>query len=80
MWVAPARIFWQDFERRESMYVLWTAIPNPKTSGWGRTGMPAGQKQKPTSSTKDEAQLNCVALRPALDYEVGGGGGGGGGI
>ena len=23
-----------------------------------------------TLSTKDEAQLNCVALRPSLDYEV----------
>jgi hypothetical protein len=30
-WVAPARIFWKDFEKRESIYVLWTAIPNPKT-------------------------------------------------
>jgi hypothetical protein len=46
MWVAPARIFWKDFERRESMYVLWTAIPNPKTGRWGRTGMPARQKTK----------------------------------
>jgi hypothetical protein len=68
MWVAPARIFWEDFERRESIYVLWTAIPNPKTSGWGRTGMPS--RQNPNPSTKDEAQLNCVALRPPLDYEV----------
>jgi hypothetical protein len=49
MWVAPARTC-EDLERRESIYVLWTAIPNP--------------------STKDEAQLNCVALRPQLDYEV----------
>jgi hypothetical protein len=46
MWVAPARIFWKDFERRESVYVLWTAIPNPKTSGWGCTGMPSRQKTK----------------------------------
>jgi hypothetical protein len=29
------------------------------------------QKQNPNPSTKDEAQLNCVALRPQLDYEVG---------
>src|SRR5215469_14180035 len=27
-------------------------------------------KQNPNPSTKDEAQLNCVALRPQLDYEV----------
>jgi len=46
MWVGPARIFWEDFERRESMYVPWTAIPNPKTSGWVRTGMPSRQKTK----------------------------------
>ena len=46
MWVAPARIFWEDFERRESIYVLGTAIPNPMTSGWGRTGMPSRQKTK----------------------------------
>jgi hypothetical protein len=28
------------------------------------------QEQNPTPSTKDEAPLNCVALRPSLDYEV----------
>ena len=38
--------FWEDFERRKTIYVLWTAIPNPKTSGWGRAGMPSGQKTK----------------------------------
>jgi hypothetical protein len=70
MWVAPARISGEDFDRCESIYVLWTAIPNPKTSGWGRTCMPAAQKTKSKPSTKDEAQLNCVALRPQLDYEV----------
>ncbi len=32
--------------------------------------MPSGQKAKGNPSTKDEAQLNCVALRPPLDYEV----------
>jgi hypothetical protein len=26
--------------------------------------------QVETRTTKDEAQLNCVALRPQLDYEV----------
>ena len=31
---------------------------------------PRDKKQNPTPSTKDEAQLNCVALRPPLDYEV----------
>ena len=32
---------------------------------------PRDKRQNPTLSTKDEAQLNCVALRPPLDYEVG---------
>ena len=31
---------------------------------------PRDKRQNPTPSTKDEAQLNCVALRPPLDYEV----------
>ena len=31
---------------------------------------PRDEKQKPTPSTKDEAPLNCVALRPPLDDEV----------
>src|ERR1700746_601770 len=31
---------------------------------------PRDKKQNPNPSTKDEAQLNCVALRPQLDYEV----------
>jgi hypothetical protein len=31
---------------------------------------PQDKKQNPHPSTKDEAQLNCVALRPPLDYEV----------
>ena len=31
---------------------------------------PRHKKQNPTPSTKDEAQLNCVALRPSLDFEV----------
>ena len=28
------------------------------------------KQQNPNPSIKDEAQLNCVALRPSLDYEV----------
>jgi hypothetical protein len=35
-----------------------------------RASMPSGQRQNPIASTKDEAQLNCVALPPPLDYEV----------
>ena len=32
--------------------------------------MPSGKKQNPSLSTRDEAPLNCVALRPSLDFEV----------
>ena len=46
MWVAPARIFWKDFERRESIYVLWTAIPNAKTSAVGTHWHACGTKTK----------------------------------
>ena len=60
------RDFWEDFERRESMYVLWTAIPNPKRRGWGRTGMPSGQTLIATAIiTKKTAGLRafiCVLL------------------
>ena len=70
MWVGAGQDFCEDFERRELIYVRWTAIPNPETSGWGRACMSPGQRQNPTPSTKDEAQLNCVALRPPLDFEV----------
>jgi hypothetical protein len=62
--------FWEDFERRESIYVLWTAIPSPKTSGYDTIACPRDKKTKSKPSTKDEAQLNCVALRPPLDDEV----------
>jgi len=68
MWVAPARISGEDFDRRESVYVLWTAIPNPKTSGWGRAlACPRDKKQNPTPSTKDEAQLNCLRSPDVLN-------------
>lgn len=44
LWVSGD--FCEDFERRESIYVLWTAIPNPNRSGWGRACMPSTQKTK----------------------------------
>ncbi len=40
-------IDWRRPERTwDPQLAVWTAIPNPKTSGWGRTGMPSGQKTK----------------------------------
>ena len=38
--------------------------------GGDALALPLDKRQNPTPSTKDEAPLNCVALRPALDYEV----------
>ena len=38
--------------------------------GRGALARPRNKRQNPTPSTKDETQLNCVALRPPLDYEV----------
>src|SRR5215472_1343066 len=49
---------------------LWTAIPNPKTSGWGALACPRGKRQNPTHQLRNEAQLNCVSLRSSLDDEV----------
>src|SRR5215813_8580138 len=48
---------------------LWTAIPNPKTSGWGLVARPTKTKPQ-THQLWNEAQLNCVALRSSLDDEV----------
>src|SRR5215471_8511569 len=48
---------------------LWSAIPNPKTSGWGLVARPTKTKPQ-THQLWNEAQLNCVALRSSLDDEV----------
>ena len=47
MWVAPAKDFCEDFERRESIYVLWTAIPTAKTIGWGAVAYTSSQERNP---------------------------------
>jgi hypothetical protein len=38
--------------------------------GGNALACPRDKKQNPTPSIKDEAPLNCVALRSSLDYEV----------
>ena len=48
---------------------LWTAIPKSKKIGWGPVARPTKTKPQ-THQLWNEAQLNCVALRPPLDYEV----------
>src|SRR6516164_7937865 len=50
---------------------LWTAIAKSKKIGWGPVARPTKTKTKPqTHQLRNEAQLNCVALRSLLDYEV----------
>ena len=56
MWVAPARIFWKDFERRESVYVLRTAIPNPKDE-WVGTHWHV-------LATKNKIQIHQLRTKP----------------
>ena len=48
---------------------LWTAIPKSKKIGWGPVARPTKTKPQ-THQPRNEAQLNCVALRSLLDYEV----------
>src|SRR6516165_4278392 len=48
---------------------LWTAIPKSKKIGWGPVARPTQTKPQ-THQLWNEAQLNCVALRSSLDYEV----------
>jgi hypothetical protein len=70
MWVAPARSFWKDFEDANQCmfcglpYRMLRRVVGARMYAFGT------KKQTPNPSTKDEAQLNCVALRPSLDYEV----------
>ena len=48
---------------------LWSAIPKSKKIEWGPVARP--RKTKPqTLQLWNEAQLNCVSLRPPLDDEV----------
>src|SRR5215471_17047756 len=48
---------------------VWTAIPKSKKIGWGPVARPTKTKSQ-THQLWNEAQLNCVALRSSLDYEV----------
>src|SRR6516225_1486341 len=72
MWVGTVPGFSDDFERRESIYVLWncnTAIR--KTVGIGCCCMASWQKQNSNPSTKERSSTELrVSLRSSLDYEV----------
>src|SRR5215472_13073581 len=69
MWVAPAGFSGNDGETRINFMFLWTAIPKSKKIGWGPIARPTKTKPQ-THPLWNEAQLNCVALRSSLDYEV----------
>ena len=45
--------FLGTFERREPIYVLWIAIPKPKTIGWDAVAR--HKKQNPNPSTKERS-------------------------
>ena len=62
--------FWEDFDRRESIMFCGLRHRILRRVGGDGLAFPRDKRQNPTPSTKDEAQLNCVALRPLLDYEV----------
>src|SRR6516164_6987711 len=48
---------------------LRTAIPKSKKIGWGPVTRPTKTKPQ-THQLWNEAQLNCVSLRPSVDDEV----------
>jgi hypothetical protein len=70
MWVAPARISGKTL--RDANRFMFCGLQYRILRRVGRDALacPGNKRQSPTRSTKDEAQLNCVALRPPLDYEV----------
>src|ERR1700741_946232 len=70
MWVAPARISAKTLKGANQF--MFCGLPYRILRRVGRDALacPQDKRQNPTPSTKDEAQLNCVALRPPLDYEV----------
>ena len=69
MWVAPARISGKTL-RDANQFMFCGLRYRILTVGGDELACARHKKQNPNPSTKDEAQLNCVALRPSLDYEV----------
>jgi hypothetical protein len=64
----------EDLERNESILFLWTAIGKTmelNERSWKSRGMENTSLHTQTYPLRNEAQLNCVSLRPSLDYERG---------
>jgi hypothetical protein len=70
MWVAPARISGKTLRDANQFMFCGLRYRILRPVGGDALTCPRHKRQKPTPSTKDEAPLNCVALRPSLDYEV----------
>ena len=70
MWVAPARISAKTLTDANQSMFCGLRYRILRRMGRDALACPRDKKQNPTPSTKNEAQLNCVALRPPLDYEV----------
>src|SRR6516165_11287190 len=71
MWVAPARISGKTL--RDANQFMFCGLRYRRFRRLGRLGgaLSLVAKNKPqTHLLRNEAQLNCVALRPPLDYVV----------
>jgi len=70
MWVAPASISAKTLRDANQFMFCGLRYRILRRVGGDALACPRDKKQNPNPSTKDEAQLNCVALRLPLDYEV----------
>ena len=69
MWVAPARISGKTWRDANQFMFCGLQYRILSRVGGSALGCARHKKQNLTPSTKDEAQLNCVALRPQLDVK-----------
>jgi hypothetical protein len=62
----------RDLESNESIYFLWIGKPMELNERGSTTeGMENANLDARNHPLRDEAPLNCVSLRPSLDYEQG---------
>ncbi len=69
MWVPPAKI-WKTLRDANQFMFCGLRYRILRRVGGDALACARHKRQNPTPSTKDEAPLNCVALRPSLDFEV----------
>jgi hypothetical protein len=68
MWVAPARIFWERLRDANQFMFCGLQYRSLRRLG-GVLSLVTKNKAQP-HQLWNEAQLNCVSLRPQLDFEV----------